>query len=224
MGRILLETVVAQTKTTPNDSGAIFGWLLALALAVGVGILVSQPLLKLETGKKRVRVRQMSDAQVELETLQDKIAAEKMSLEELEFDKELGILAPNDYGLLKERTANRLRVLESAVFEREEEISEAERERREKVAARRKTPQSAQATQVIEAEEAETTSRATETKRKSTHREALHCSECGTGFKPGDKFCSQCKAPLPLICLNCGAEILEDEAKFCSRCGTTITR
>jgi hypothetical protein len=166
----------------------------------------------------------MSDAQVELETLQDKIAAEKMSLEELEFDKELGIIDPNDYGLLKERTANRLKVLESAVFEREEEISEAEKERRERVAARRKTQQSAQTTQVLEPEEAETTTRPTEVKRKSAVREALHCSECGTGFKPGDKFCSQCKAPLPLICLNCGAEIVEEDAKFCSRCGTTITR
>ncbi len=223
MGGILLQSVVAQTKTATNDSGAIFGWLLALVLAAGVGVLVSQPLLNLETGKKRVRVRQMSDAQVELETLQDKIAAEKMSLEELEFDKELGIIDPNDYGLLKERTANRLKVLESAVFEREEEISEAERERRERVAARRKTQQPPQTTQVLVSEEAETTSRPTEVKRKSAVREALHCSECGTGFKPGDKFCSQCKAPLPLICLNCGAEILDDGAKFCSRCGTSVT-
>ncbi len=226
-GRILLQV----GSTTSTDSGgAAIGWLLAFMLAIGVVLIVGQPLFKLETGKKRVRVRQLSDAQVELETLQDKIAAERLSLAELEFDRELGIIDTADYNMLKERNTSNISMLEGAISEREEEIAVSERERKELAATRRKTKTQAQnsanaTTQastgsVATADAAANPERITgEFKLKAIVRDAMKCSECSTPFKPGETFCTKCKAPLPLICLNCGSEIIEKDARFCSKCG-----
>jgi hypothetical protein len=212
---------VFQARPAESDNGlALFGWLLAFALAMAVMLFVGQPLLQLETGKRRVR--QISDAQVELETLKEKAAAEKLSLEELEFDRELGIIDDADYETLKGRSNGRLAILEKALFEREEEIAESERE----LASRRKARTAARST--ASQENGKTTAARPvsngngETKLKQSVKDTLKCSECDKDFKPGETFCEQCQAPLPVICLNCGAEVKEEEARFCSRCGTTI--
>jgi hypothetical protein len=224
-GRIIFQV----NSTTSTDSGgSAIGWILAFMLAIGVVLIIGQPLFKLETGKKRARVRQLSDAQVELETLQDKIAAERLSLEELEFDRELGIIDTTDYNMLKNRNTSNIGMLERAISEREEEITVSERERKELAATRRKSKTQnaandgaqAKAGSVATADAAANPERITgEFKLKAVVRDAMKCSECSTPFKPTETFCTKCKAPLPLICLNCGAEIVDKDARFCSKCG-----
>jgi hypothetical protein len=207
-------------QTSLNSSSdkdlSFIGWLIAFMVAVAVVFVVGQPLLQLETGKKRASVRQLSDAQIELETLRERAGAERLSLEELEFDRELGIIETQDYEMLKERSRSRLKTLEGAVSERTEELVEGERELKRK--ARPTQSLNAPAKKQI----AEKT--AGDTRPKASVKESLKCSECNTPFKPGDKFCAKCKAPLPIICLNCGAEIKDEEAKFCSRCGATFEK
>ncbi|MEI7555601.1 zinc ribbon domain-containing protein [Candidatus Chlorohelix sp.] len=185
-------------------------------VAVAVVFVVGQPLLQLETGKKRDSVRQLSDAQIELETLRERAGAERLSIEELEFDRELGIIETQDYEILKERSRSRLKTLEGAVSEREEELVEGERELKRKA-------RSAQTTDLSTKRQiAEKT--VTDTRSKPPVKESLNCTECNTPFKPGDKFCAKCKAPLPIICLNCGGEIKDEEARFCARCGVTFEK
>jgi len=47
------------------------------------------------------------------------------------------------------------------------------------------------------------------------------CSACGTENRPGRKFCSNCGAPLALLCPNCGSAN-EPGERFCGECGTTL--
>lgn len=47
----------------------------------------------------------------------------------------------------------------------------------------------------------------------------MGCERCGHENQPGSKFCSQCAAPLAVLCSACGAE-QPPGAKFCNQCAS----
>lgn len=68
-------------------------------------------------------------------------------------------------------------------------------------------------------------------------RKADECPNCGSAVKPGSKFCVRCgtrldaapapapapaKPAAPRRCPNCGKELLNDQMRFCTGCGTKL--
>lgn len=49
----------------------------------------------------------------------------------------------------------------------------------------------------------------------------MRCPSCGTEAGPGDRFCQQCGASLPITCPECGAS-LKPGARFCTQCGAQL--
>ena len=47
------------------------------------------------------------------------------------------------------------------------------------------------------------------------------CPACGEEHAPGAKFCSECGAPLPRVCPNCGTSA--GSGRFCSECGVSLS-
>jgi hypothetical protein len=54
-----------------------------------------------------------------------------------------------------------------------------------------------------------------------THRE---CPTCGLRPEPDAVYCSTCGGYLERVCPECGAEVAEAGAAFCSGCGATLAR
>ncbi len=50
----------------------------------------------------------------------------------------------------------------------------------------------------------------------------MKCSHCGHDNLQGRKFCIECAAPLPVICLSCGV-VNEPGAKFCGECSQLLS-
>src|SRR5690242_19104201 len=109
---VILQPPVQQAAPPPpgNDTGALFGWLVGLVVAVVIVILVAKPLV----GEARRRKPTLESHRLEksqLEGLQESALAERRILEDLEFDRELGIMEDRDYGELKQRSETRLETL-----------------------------------------------------------------------------------------------------------------
>src|SRR5262249_26727094 len=49
----------------------------------------------------------------------------------------------------------------------------------------------------------------------------MRCPHCGTNNHEGAKFCDECAAPFPRLCLACGTEN-RSTAKFCRECATPL--
>ncbi|MEI6045842.1 MAG: zinc ribbon domain-containing protein [Chloroflexota bacterium] len=217
-------TIVFQTlplqATSPSESSVLVGWLLGVVLAVGVLVMIARPLLVAEVGVKR-RVRQtLTQEEGKIQSLYERASTERKSLEELDFDHELGNLHEEDYVLLKQKTEHKLTKLEQQISQQEETLAnlsqgQQAKAKTSKSASAKKTPVSATGTK------ATLPNQETDGKLKPTIKGAMKCSECATTFKPGDRLCSKCSAPLPLLCLSCGTELKQDD-RFCAKCGAAV--
>lgn len=220
---IQMPPVQAATPPVTNDSANLFGWLIGLVIAVVVVGLVSQP-LRGDTKKRKPAFEVFRQEQSQLEGLQESALAERRALEDLDFDRELGIIEDKDYTELKQRSEIRLEGLR-------EEIEQLRGRIAGQPAALPKTAQASGRSRsgTAVAEKPQGSATATKSKTgdtgkfafKAVIKEKLKCGECGTPFRPGDRFCRQCSAPLPLLCLNCGKEVTEDD-RFCAGCGSAV--
>lgn len=194
-----------------NDSGSLVGWMLAFLMAITIMTVVARPLLFPEAvGRKGLAEKN----RLKLESLQDKATAESQSLQDLEFDREMGAIEEKDYLFFKEKSAERLAGLNEEIQLIQRDLVPSEKPLNLNLngnGAKAKNGQAAQLAKKITGEFSV----------KSVIKEKLKCGECGTSFKPGSRFCSQCSAPLPLFCLTCGKEITEND-RFCSKCGSAV--
>lgn len=216
----MLLTLLFQTANAPKPAseGLIFlSWILAFMVAAGVLTLVIRPLLITETvtGKLKARPSATNEAENVLESLYEKLAIEQKSLEDLEYDREVGALADGDYSSLKERFDITVIKLETEINERELSLQE----RQQRLAAKRATKISPNGKTKDEVKKLIVNPATLLAQKKDTTKVVLKCSECATPFKAGDRHCAKCQAPLPLMCAHCGTP-LEDLHKFCPECGT----
>ncbi|HEX2909419.1 MAG TPA: zinc-ribbon domain-containing protein [Chloroflexia bacterium] len=228
-----------QAQTTPaasgNDSATMIGWLLSIVMAVLVLAAVARPLLVTDRGtlRRKDTYRQNPD-QTYLESLQESALAERQALRELEFDLELGSIEDKDYTELKQRSLLRLHRLETEIEGLQHKLGNNRQladlksgKSNSQVAVASEVP--SQKEPVLAAEKpanGAASGRSARSKTGEFHvkaiiREKMKCGECGTPFKAGDRFCSQCSAPLPILCLHCGKEVTEDD-RFCSGCGAAV--
>ncbi len=229
--------LVNQAQTTPpapsGENASLAGWAIGFIIAAGVLALVARPLLLAENVPAKKKVAQdLVQEQARLEALYERVAVERKSLEELEFDQELGNLSETDYTSLKQKTENSLTALTDQLKAHEATLSEVERKLPAAKPAIKATPKPKTVTAPDAPRKsvaAVTTNPPTRTNRqaelesrlKPAVREVMKCDECATAFKPGDKFCSKCGAPLPHICLNCGT-VLKNDMRFCAKCGAAV--
>lgn len=191
----LFRTVVAQNSSqSNNEAGTFVAWIIAFVLAAIVLAFIIRPLLVAEPVSQKPKSRVPNASNTELESFQEQLVVEKTSLEELEYDYEFKALAAEDYNDLKQQLTTRIAALEVDIQEREALISEQNRERQRRVAARREARQ-VKATTKPDTSTAEVTT-PNEIRAKTAVKQDLKCSECGTPAKPNDRFCSQCGAPL----------------------------
>lgn len=50
----------------------------------------------------------------------------------------------------------------------------------------------------------------------------MNCSNCGSTYSEGSKFCSQCGTALNNVCLSCGKQLSSND-QYCWNCGASIT-
>ncbi|MDB5081382.1 MAG: hypothetical protein JWP00_3306 [Chloroflexi bacterium] len=208
-----------------NDNTSLLGWIVGVILALVVLALVALP-LKAETKRRVLPHEHQHLDKTRLEGLQESALAESRTLDDLEFDKELGIIEEHDYNELKQRSENRLETLREQIDQLQERITGLQMPVLEKTnpVVNRSRVGAAATTEVRQAGAVATKSKTGETGKfnfKAAIKEKLKCSECGTPFKPNDRFCRQCSAPLPLLCLNCGKEVTDDD-RFCAGCGSAV--
>lgn len=208
-----------------NDNAALFGWLAGLALAVIVVTLVARPLQREAKRLKQPPENQQLE-KTHLEGLQESALAESRTLQDLEFDWELGIIEEHDYTEFKQRSEGRLEALQAEIEVLQNKLTGQNTPPPEKVnrVLNRHRAAAATPSEVQPAGATATRNKTGETGKfyfKAALKEKLKCSECATPFKPGDRFCRQCSAPLPLLCLNCGKEVTEDD-RFCAGCGSAV--
>ena len=212
------------TSSTASDGSTFLGWFVGLVLAVTVLGLVAQP-LRGEVKKRKPAYETSRQEQNQLEGLQESALAERRALEDLDFDRELGIIEEKDYTELKQRSELRLEGLNEEIEQLRGKLTgqPVTLPRASRLPGRnRNTVTLAQNTK--SPGNAATKTRTGDTGKfalKTAVKEKLKCGECGTPFKPGDRFCRQCSAPLPLLCLNCGKEVTEDD-RFCAGCGSAV--
>jgi hypothetical protein len=193
-------------------------------MAVIVLGLVAQP-LRGEIKKRKPAFENFRQEQNQLEGLQESALAERRVLEDLDFDRELGIIEEKDYTELKQRSEVRLEGLREEIDQLRGKISgqPVTLPKPSRLPGRNRTTVTIAQNQKAQGNTA-TKTRTGDTGKfaiKSAVKEKLKCGECGTPFKPGDRFCRQCSAPLPLLCLNCGREVTEDD-RFCAGCGSAV--
>ncbi len=221
---IQMPPVQAATSPANNDSATLFGWLIGLVLAVVVVTLVAQP-LRADAKKRKPAFEVFRHEQSQLEGLQESALAERRTLEDLDFDRELGIIEEKDYTELKQRSEIRLEGLQEQIELLRGKI--AGQPATPLAKANRAASRNRGGTAVVEKTQGggtATKSKTGDTGKfafKAAIKEKLKCGECGTPFRPGDRFCRQCSAPLPLLCLNCGKEVTEDD-RFCAGCGSAV--
>ena len=221
---IQMPPVQAATPPTGSDTSTLFGWLIGLLIAVGVVALVAQP-LRGDTKKRKPAFEVFRQEQSQLEGLQESALAERRVLEDLDFDRELGIIEEKDYTELKQRSEIRLGGLQDQIEQLRGKIAGQPATTLPKT--NRATSRNRGGTAVVEKApviNAPAKTRTGDTGKfafKAAIKEKLKCGECGTPFRPGDRFCRQCSAPLPLLCLNCGKEVTEDD-RFCASCGSAV--
>ncbi len=210
--------------TSTNDSGAALGWLLGFGIATLTVVMVVRPLVLSEVGLKRRKAGSLSPLDSQLESLQDSAAAEHQSLQDLDFDREIGIIEEKDYTELYERTEQKLTELNTRI------AGLQHRRNGHSVTTLKASGSPGKAPTLVSAKPTSGSATRpgkltpTESERlrvKPTVKEKLKCDECGTSFNPGDRFCRQCSAPLPIICLNCGKEVTQDD-RFCAKCGAAV--
>ncbi len=207
-----------QPNTSATNGLSLLGWLAGFLVAAGVVTVVAWPLLNVKTW---VRRKQAGPDQLELDALYNRMETEELALDELEFDHEAGALAESDYTHLKTSSQNVLAELEQAIEGREQALgSEYEPPHESTLAVENENSNVSVVTRKANPLLVVT--------NETSHRhigvkKTLHCSECGTVFKPGDRFCSHCGAPLPVVCRDCGAELSPDD-RFCAKCGATVRR
>ena len=88
----LIQMPQGQAATPPatNDTANLFGWLIGVLIAVAVVALVAQP-LRDGAKKRKPAFEVFRQEQSQLEGLQESALAERRVLEDLDFDRELGI-------------------------------------------------------------------------------------------------------------------------------------
>jgi predicted outer membrane lipoprotein len=212
IAEIAFQSQPLQTATS-SENPALFSWLIGLVLAVAVLVLVARPLVIVEVGHKRRVKQEWVQEQGKIQSLYERAATERKTLEELDFDQELGNLSEADYSTLKQTSENRLATIVQQIKQQEEMLVSLNPER--SAQANKSTKKAASAKSGRLAAEVDG-------KLKPNIKEAMKCSECAAPFRPGDRFCSKCSAPLPHLCLGCGAELKQDE-RFCTKCGTVVT-
>ncbi len=226
---VILQSPVQKVTPPPpvsNDTTALLGWLAGLALAVIIVTVVAQP-LKSEAKRRKQPLESHRLEISQLEGLQESALAESRVLEDLEFDRELGIMEDHDYAELKQRSEIRLEALQEQIDQLQHKIagnSLPSYEKPDVVLNRSRVSSSNTEPHPASATATATKSKTGETGKfyfKVAIKEKLKCSECGTPFKSGDRFCRQCSAPLPLLCLTCGKEVTEDD-RFCAGCGSAV--
>jgi hypothetical protein len=219
----LVNSILIQTPgpnganpVTTNDGGAVVGWILGFGLALVAVVLITKPLVQVEAGtKRRHQDPALNPGQIQLEGLQESASAEQQALQDLDFDRELGIIEETDYNTLKERSSQKLAELDEQIATLQRQLTGRTLEKRPVKVVEK--PAVSQVTQNSKAKTGDTD----KIHIRAIVKEKLKCGECGAAFKPGDRFCRQCSAPLPVLCLNCGHEISEDD-RFCAKCGAAV--
>lgn len=218
---------LADQPVSSSNSISLLGWLIGFLIAAGVVTIVAWPLLNVKNWVRRTKSRDQE--QFELDTLFDRLETEQLALDELEFDHDTGGLEENDYAQLKTNSQTVIQELEQEIKGHEQDQGDFEQQGETRRAMRREPEAVIVATGggkalttkvghvVVNLPESELH------RRHSAVKKAMHCSECGTAFKPSDRFCAKCDAPLPVVCQSCGAELDPDD-RFCAKCGATVRR
>ncbi len=223
----ILQSPGQQVTPAPgnNDNAALLGWLAGLALAVIVVTLVAQPLQRESKRRKQPKESQYLE-KTRLEGLHESALAESRALQDLEFDRELGIIEETDYLEFKQRSEARLDALKEEIELLQHKLTGQNMPPLEKAGrlAGRNRVGASPVPELRPTGATVTRSKTGETGKfyfKAAIKEKLKCGECAAPFRPGDRFCRQCSAPLPLLCLNCGKEVTEDD-RFCAGCGSAV--
>ncbi|GIV63651.1 MAG: zinc-ribbon domain-containing protein [Chloroflexota bacterium] len=178
------------------DLGSV---LLILALALLVGMILTQPFMRIKETEKLVQERKTSQ---EKDHIRSALLAEQervlAALQELEFDYTLGKIPAEDYpneraALLKHgadilRQLDALQPTNGRQKSAEERIEAAVAARRADAAAGRPV------TMVAELDEVELA--ILERKRQQSVRPAGFCPKCGNPVTEVDRFCSRCGNPV----------------------------
>jgi NADH pyrophosphatase NudC (nudix superfamily) len=216
---ILLQTTTRQTST---DGATFMAWVIAFLIAGAVLFLVVRPLLEVApaTAKPKSRSNPHAEQEALLENLYERLAVTEKSLEELDYDKEYGALTESDYQDLKERYSDKLTSIRVEITQTERLVQERrEKSNIKRVATKAKT-ETANG-KIREEVKKIITNPATLLASKKEDKFTPVCTECATPFKPGEKYCGNCQAPLPLVCFECGSD-LETSHKFCPECGKPV--
>lgn len=222
MARLFFDiTLQADQPTNSSTNGlSLLGWLAGFLVAAGVVTVVAWPLLNVKTW---VRRKQAGPDQLELDALYNRMETEELALDELEFDHEAGALAESDYAELKTSSQNVLAELGQSIEGREQALGSEYQSPRAARPAIKSGSQNSNVSVVTRKANSTVVTGNEPSHRHNGVKQTLHCSECGTVFKPGDRFCAHCGAPLPVVCRDCGAELSPDD-RFCEKCGATIRR
>lgn len=159
---------------------------LALALAVVALGVVAYPLFRAGVSQETLEERGPS----ELFSRRDAVYS---AIKELEFERDLGSLSPQDFQSLEARYKGRaiaiLKQLDHAASGKAWE-------------------------EQIESEVARL--------RQAEKAGVASCPKCGASLTPGSRFCSECGTPQGNACPSCGAAIKEGD-RFCSQCGASLS-
>lgn len=218
--------VFLQTATQPvannQPNNNIIGWVLGFIIAAAVVTAVVWPLLNLKSFTQRNR--SAKELELELDTLHDRLETEQLALSELEFDHDTGSLAEIDYAKLKMQSQSVIQSLEQEI-----KVLKQERDIQEEVPAENLVMATTAATAVPSVATTTSTNNLRRNgtgslgEKRNVSKRIMVCSECKEPFKPEEKFCAKCGAPVTITCENCGAELSEDD-RFCAKCGVTIHR
>lgn len=176
------------------DLGSV---LLILALALMVGMILTQPFMRIKENEKLIQERKTSQ---EKDHVRSALLAEQervlSALQELEFDYTLGKIPAEDYpherAVLLKHGADILRQLDALQPAKGRQKS-AEERIEAAVAARRADAVSRPAA-MTDLDEVELA--ILERKRQQQARPAGFCSQCGNPVTENDRFCSKCGNPV----------------------------